>query len=197
MNQSNSVFVAALILAGGKSSRMGEDKALIPWDGTPMLTRVFQVAAECCQQVYILTPWPEKYQTIVPESEFLLESNPGQGPLIGLAEGLRQIPAEWVLLLACDMPLLQASILQNWINTLTQVPTETLALVPRREERWEPLCAFYRHSSLSNLHKFIQQGGRSFQSWLNQVSVQPLSVSQESKDMLWNCNTPFDLAKPR
>ncbi|HEY9851800.1 MAG TPA: molybdenum cofactor guanylyltransferase [Leptolyngbyaceae cyanobacterium] len=187
-------LASALILVGGKSSRMGQDKALIPWQGIPMLTRVCQVASECCQQVYVLTPWQERYQDIITENcQFILETNPGQGPLVGLAEGMSQINTNWVLLLACDLPILEKNIIQTWINQLTDLPSNVLAFVPRQDELWQPMCGFYRRESLPELQKFIQQGGRSFQTWLSQVPVQAIPVSEQWKDMLFNCNTLTDL----
>ncbi len=187
--------VAALILAGGKSSRMGQDKALIDFAGQPLLKRVCQVAACCCSSVYVLTSWPERYQNIVSEQvQFLPESHPiGQGPLVALADGLTQIDAEWVLLLACDLPQLQPEILQNWLTQLTQVSESVLAVVPHQESGWEPLCGFYRRSALTALQTFIQQGGRSFQVWLTQIQVQALILEPTTVAMLFNCNTPEDL----
>lgn len=194
MNPDNTISITALILAGGKSSRMGQDKALILWDGTPILERVCQVAAECCQQVYILTPWPDRYQAIVNKKyKFLQESRPGQGPLVGLTEGLAEITADWILLLACDLPLLEPEILQNWVSQLSHLPIDILAVVPRRAELWEPLCAFYRREALPNLYKFIQKGERSFQAWLQEIPVQAIPVGEKEARMLWNCNTPTDL----
>lgn len=189
------LIINALILAGGQSSRMGQDKALLPWDGVPLLKRVCQVAAACCQQVYILTPWPQRYQEVIAigECEFLLESNPGQGPLVALAQGLEQISADWVLLLACDLPILRTDTLQHWKNGLNQQPANILALVPRQVDRWEPLCGFYRRDVLPLLQQFIQRGGRSFQTWLDEVPVQPLPVGEIEAEMLWNCNTPKDM----
>ena len=189
----------ALVLAGGKSSRMGKDKALIPWQGIPILERVCQTAESCCQQVYILTPWPERYQPLLREDyQYLEESNPGLGPLVALAQGLTQITSDrsvdWVLLLACDLPQLETEILQTWINQLSQVPSETLALVPRQREGWEPLCGFYRPAVSTSLQNFINQGGRSFQTWLSDLPAQSLSVGEQAAEMLWNCNTPEDLS---
>lgn len=191
-----SLSVAALILAGGKSSRMGRDKAVIAWDGVPLLDRVCNVAAECCQQVYILTPWPDRYlDTVTATYNFLPESNPGQGPLVGLAEGLTQLSADWVLLLACDMPLLESAIIRNWANHLTQLSSDTLAFVPKQTDLWQPLCGFYRKEALGELQKFIDSGGRSFQTWLERVPVQVIPVGEREAKMLWNCNTPEDLEK--
>jgi molybdenum cofactor guanylyltransferase len=194
-SQSSKLFLTAVILAGGKSSRMGQDKALIPWDGIPLLQRVCQVASQCCQQVYILTPWPERYQEILPDVnyQFLVESNPGQGPLVALAQALAEVPTEWVLLLACDMPLLQVEIIRYWTERLNNIPGYILATVPQQETFWQPTCGFYRRAALPELDKFIQLGGRSFQTWLEQIPVEPILLNQSSQDMLFNCNTPMDL----
>ncbi len=196
-SQSSKQFLSAVILAGGKSSRMGQDKALIAWDGIPLLQRVCQVASQCCQQVYILTPWPERYQEIVTDFnyQFLVESNPGQGPLVALAQALAELPTEWILLLACDLPLLQVEIIRDWAARLNNIPDSILATVPQQENFWQPTCGFYRREALPELEKFIQQGGRSFQTWLDQIPVDPILLDERLSNMLFNCNTPQDLKK--
>ncbi|MDY7020423.1 MAG: molybdenum cofactor guanylyltransferase [Cyanobacteriota bacterium] len=187
--------IAALILAGGKSSRMGQDKALIQWEGKPFLTRICEVAACCCSSVYVLTSWPERYENIVSESvQFLVESSPDSpGPIVALADGLTHIDAEWVLLLACDLPQLQPSILKDWMSQLPDISESILAVVPRQESGWEPLCGFYRRKALIDLQNFINMGGRSFQIWLSEVPVHPLKLEPRLLLMLFNCNTPQDL----
>lgn len=189
-----SLNLAALILAGGQSSRMGEDKALVTYKGIPMLQHVHQVAAACTANVYVLSPWNERYQPILPsQCKYFSESQIGRGPLFGFAEGLTQISADWVLLLACDLPLLNIKILQNWANQLPQIPLSTDALVPRRSQIWEPMCGFYRRQILTELEDFLQTGGRSFQKWLSHICVQSLPISPQTNMMLHNCNTPLDL----
>ncbi|MEM6751799.1 MAG: molybdenum cofactor guanylyltransferase [Cyanobacteria bacterium P01_C01_bin.38] len=186
--------VAALILAGGKSSRMGTDKALVNYQGKPMLQRVYQVAAECTEQVYVLTPWKERYQNILPsDCNYLIESQPGKGPVNGLSEGLEQISADWILLLACDLPLLDVEIIQSWINKLPQIPNSTLALVPQRSEIWEPMCGFYRKDIKTELDTFLKSGKRSFQELLSSIEVEALNVDEKVDLMLLNCNYPGDL----
>lgn len=196
MNDRNSLSVAALVLAGGKSSRMGRDKALIVWHGLIILQRICQVASECCQQVYILTPWPDRYRAIISEEyQFLLEVNSGNGPLVGLADGLAQVNSDWLLLLACDMPLLESTVIRNWISELYNIPENILALVPKQADRWEPLCAFYRKEALPELQLFIDRGGRSFQAWFERIPVQAIAVGEREAKMLSNCNTYEDLDK--
>ncbi|HIK20362.1 MAG TPA: molybdenum cofactor guanylyltransferase [Synechococcus sp. M44_DOE_062] len=191
--------VAALILAGGNSRRMGSDKALVLWEGIPLLRRVAQVAAACADAVYILTPWPERYASLVdPGWHLWRETLPllaGQdswgrdsvaeqhrGPLLAFQEGIRRLqtlaaPPEWILLLACDLPCLQEQVLGDWRRHLAALPPQTVAALPSRDSvaeqqsqrRWEPLCGFYRLAQLGSLESFLQAGGRSFQVWLSQV----------------------------
>jgi molybdenum cofactor guanylyltransferase len=185
--------LSALILAGGQSTRMGQDKALVKVQGIPMLLRVCSVAqAALGETLYIVTAWPERYQALTPKGcQFIQEMDP-QGPLIAFAQGLAHIKTEWVLLLACDLPKIKASSLRSWAEALKDLPPTVMALVARQEKGWEPLCAFYRRASLDHLQQFLDQGGRSFQAWLSELSVQELALTDE--EMLFNCNTPEDVA---
>lgn len=220
-------MIKALVLAGGSSSRMGTDKALILWNGEPMLAKVCRAALGCCEDVSVLTPWPDRYRkpletgflaqtpssqpnsderNPVSDIRWLEESRPGRGPLLALAEGWEQIlilasesgdDTEWLLLLGCDLPLLQPEILRRWASQLPSLPSHILALVPQREERWEPLCGFYRRPALEHLKEFIAAGGRtSLQKWLAILPVQPLILAQTEAQMLLNCNRPNDLPHP-
>ncbi|HAG83305.1 MAG TPA: molybdenum cofactor guanylyltransferase [Cyanobacteria bacterium UBA12227] len=193
------VSFSAMILAGGQSSRMGQDKALIRVQGVPLLQRVCEIALSCTHEVFVITPWPERYQDIIPEScqiireiLWLRETQP-HGPLLAFAQGLAQIKTDWVLLLACDLPQLQVDILQNWGNELETTSPDAIALLPRHPKGWEPLCGFYRRQCLPLLAQFINQGGRSFQQWLAQHQVQELSLP--NTQILFNCNTPDDLER--
>ncbi|MER3587382.1 MAG: molybdenum cofactor guanylyltransferase [Mastigocladus sp. ERB_26_1] len=189
--------LTAIVLAGGKSRRMGRDKALIPIEDVPMLQRICQIAETCAEQVYIVTPWPERYQhLLLPKSQFIQElplpdetgnESKTHGPLVGFAQGLTQVKTDWVLLLACDLPKLRVEVLQGWISRLQQVPEEAIAALVYRNNRWEPLCGFYRRRCLPELNKYIEQGGRSFQEWLKQYPVQVLPLVDQQ--MLFNFNS--------
>lgn len=200
MNQDLSV----LILAGGQSSRMGQDKALIPVGGMPLLQRTCQVALQCSSTVLVITSQTQAYRAIAPPTcQFVQEQIPPnelapQGPLVGFAQGLAQVHTAWVLLLACDLPYLQSSTLQSWFKQRDDT-NGAIALLPRAEKGWEPLCGFYHTRCQETLVPFIQQGGRSFQRWLAQETVQAIALSSEpemlhqEQQMLFNCNTPTDL----
>ncbi|MGF1590890.1 MAG: molybdenum cofactor guanylyltransferase [Pleurocapsa sp.] len=187
--------ISAIVLAGGESSRMGRDKALLTWGGNTLLNHICLIASECAAQTYVVTPWIEKYLDVVPSScqlvrEKLILDSQSNIPLIGFIQGMQLVKTEWVLLLACDLPYLSSSQVKQWSLALaTVLPTE-IALLPRNAKGWEPLCGFYRRSSLASLVAYFEHGGQSFQSWLAMHPVQELSVSD--RRCLFNCNTPED-----
>ncbi|MEB3309855.1 MAG: molybdenum cofactor guanylyltransferase [Snowella sp.] len=186
--------LTAIILAGGQSSRMGQDKTLLVFDGLPLLTRICQAAQAIATPVYVITPWPERYQAIIPAScQLLQETQPHQGPLIGFAQVLPQVKTEWVLLLACDLPYLTPITLQDWAVNLEKVDSDAIALLPLSDKGWEPLAGFYRISSFPLLQAYIAQGGQSFQGWLSLQAVTELTIGDRS--VLFNCNTVKDLEK--
>lgn len=188
-----SISLSAIILAGGRSSRMGEDKALLPIQGVPLLHLVYDVASTLCDVVYVVTPWSERYQNFLPTScHFVTETSPLQGPLAGFAQGLAEVKTDWVLLLACDLPRLRVEVLRDWVAELNLVGKEAIALLPHHARGWEPLCGFYRRECLDLIEDFIKQGGKSFQKWLALHPVQVLSLP--NTQMLFNCNTQDDYA---
>ncbi|MBD2074933.1 molybdenum cofactor guanylyltransferase [Phormidium sp. FACHB-592] len=197
-------LLAAIVLAGGQSKRMGQDKALVAIQGVPLLQRVCNIAMQCTSIVYVITFRPERYRAIVPSACHLIQEyalpgeNTPHGPLIGFAQALETLQleakTEWVLLLACDLPYLSGERLQQWANALEHVG-DSVALLPRSTKGWEPLCGFYRTSCLASLRAAIERGDRSFQSWLAQEFVQELPL--HDAQMLFNCNTPHDLEQVR
>ena len=58
--------IVALILAGGQSRRMGFDKALMAWNGEPLIQRTCRVALGCAARVYVVTPWADRYRPVLP-----------------------------------------------------------------------------------------------------------------------------------
>ena len=163
----------------------------------PMLQLICNIAEACTDKVYIVTPWPERYQELlIPKSEFIREVPlPGEtgnesrthGPLVGFMQGLGVVETDWVLLLACDLPNLRLQILQKWISKLDIIPENTLAALVQDNQIWQPLCGFYRSRCLPELTQYIEQGGRSFQQWLKAYTIEVLSL--EYPEMLFNFNS--------
>ena len=193
-----------MILAGGRSSRMGQDKALISLGGERLIQRTCGVALACAEEVYVVTPWPERYRPLVPEAvQFILEAADstdapagGRGPLLAVSYGVGALPRcpDWLLVLACDMPNLRVPVLQAWQADLAALPPNINAYLPQRQGRWEPLCGFYRAAALLTIGSGLAAGlkGPSFQRWLGQTEV--ASMPRVPEEMLANLNNPEDLA---
>lgn len=195
MTESIKDKITAIVLAGGESSRMGTDKALLPIGNNILLSQICLISKNWTTKVYVVTPWTRKYQDILPQGcqlvqeELLLDAK-SNTPLIGFVQGLQQVRTEWVLLLACDLPNLSSFQVKQWVQNLATVLPSEVALLPRSIHGWEPLCGFYRRDTLPSLEAYIDAGGKSFQSWLKQQSVKELKISDRSS--IFNCNTPED-----
>lgn len=188
--------IAAIALAGGRSSRMGQDKALISIDGEPMLRRVCLAAAQVAEQGYVVVRETEPYQQAIAANFTFVIDDRLDGALVGFSLGIQAIasPVDWLLLLACDLPNLQGEVLQTWARDLAALPMEAIAYLPRSADgkSWEPLCGFYRWQAQTSLQQFIEQGGRSFQKWLS--NHQAIEIANVAPSMLLNCNSPEDIA---
>ena len=158
-----SLPISGIVLAGGRSSRMGRDKALLTIEGVPLLQIVCDVAIAICDPVYVVTPWTERYQHLVSPCQMIRElplpfeeggtglEDKGDnyelqnGPLVGFAQGLAHVQTDWVLLLACDLPRLKVEVLQEWAMELNNVEAEAIALLAHHALGWEPLCLSLIH----------------------------------------------------
>jgi len=202
LNNSGSINLGAIALAGGKSSRMGRDKALLEINGKSLLQKICEAAQDCgADPIYIITPWQDRYKSInLPlECNFIPETEP-QSPLTGFALGLSyfskaDLKTDWVLLLACDLPNINPNVIKSWAERLITLPSQAIAYLPKTSgtsntKVWEPLCGFYRISCLESLKAYIQTGEYSFQGWLVKSVV--AEIPNVDKQILFNCNTPDD-----
>lgn len=195
------IDLETLILAGGKSSRMGQDKALLMVNNQPLLLNTYSIAQQVSNKVSVITSTVEKYQNLLPfNCNFIRESNPYQGVLMAFAEGLRYVESQWVFLLACDLPFLTVKEIEFWFTQLSTIninkdgfsseKEDYIAFLPQTEKGWDCLCGFYRADCLGSLNAYLKEGNRSFQKWLNRENIYPLAI--QNKQVLFNCNTPED-----
>jgi molybdopterin-guanine dinucleotide biosynthesis protein A len=183
--------LSAVILAGGASSRMGQDKASLSYQGSPLLRRVYDLAREMADPVYVVTPWRDRYQSILTDNNLWInEPLPTQGPLWGFALAIPRLTTEWILLLPCDLPLLSADLLGDGHAQLAAVEPRAIAFLPRQAKGWEPFCGFYRRACFADLQAYLASDGRSFQGWLAQQTVTQWQMN--NSNALFNCNTVRD-----
>ena len=137
--------VVGVALAGGASRRMGRDKAALLIGGEPLLLRaVARLRLALAEVIVVGAP---ALAPLVPETRIVADAWPGRGPLGALATALRATEAEWVFLVACDMPFTQPALIREIARVALSSPdTEVVALHGVRGV--EPLHAAYRRSCL-------------------------------------------------
>ena len=105
--------VSGVILAGGKSSRYGKNKAFIKINGIPLIEKVITVMGSVFQELIIITNTPHKYSHLrLPVYKDLIE---GLGPLGGIFTGLTAISKDAGFFVACDMPSLNRELLRHMV----------------------------------------------------------------------------------
>ena len=186
-------LVIPIVLAGGRSKRMGRDKALLELDGIPWLTRTCNLALTVSNVGDVVSS--RDYLRVIPEGCDRIDDRVLNGPLYAFAEALNQIgdklQTNWILLLSCDLPYLDSETINQWILQLDQVPDNAIAYLAKNQAGFsEVLCGFYRIECKSSLIEHINQGGRSFQQWLRSQSVEELVW--DDRRVFFNCNTPED-----
>src|SRR5450759_1779967 len=134
---------AGIILAGGRSQRMGTNKALLPLPGQAsetFLARLVSTLAPLCAELLIVARDPAQFAHVVlPDTRLVFDEKPGGGPLMGLYSGLNAMQATTALVVAVDMPFVQPALLAFLLDCYKQ---DTL-IVPVVEGIPQVLLALY------------------------------------------------------
>jgi molybdopterin-guanine dinucleotide biosynthesis protein A len=131
--------VTVFVLAGGKSTRMGTDKAFVEYEGRTLLARALDLARSVTPDVRIVGS-REKFAPFAPVVEDVFCEC---GPLGGIHAALQASPTELNVMLAVDMPFVSWAFLQYLIGQAGSAP-EAAVVVPHGAGNWQPLCAIYR-----------------------------------------------------
>ena len=178
--------ITGIILAGGQSSRMGTDKALISLNGKKLIEYSIAVMREICQHILISANNPVYRDFGYP---VVSDNFPGIGPLAGLEACLRFSQTRINLIAPCDAPFLSADLFKNILshNSLHD------AVVPvQKNGNIEPLTAYYSKEIHPTLIRQINQGDYKMQNLLKLVNTKYIVLNDNN--LLNNLNTPNDLA---
>ncbi|HME34108.1 MAG TPA: molybdenum cofactor guanylyltransferase [Candidatus Sulfotelmatobacter sp.] len=148
-----SIDVTSFILAGGKSTRMGADKAFVTLDGRTLLARALDLARSVTTDVLIVGD-AAKFASFAPVVEDVFREC---GPLGGIHAALRASPTELNLILAVDVPLLSSALLKYLIERARQAASATVT-VAQAGGGWQPLCAVYRREFADAAEQALRAG---------------------------------------
>lgn len=173
---------------------MGQNKALAPLLGIPLIERVAEVAKGLTDDILLVTNDAASYASL--RLPCIPDAQPGFGPLMGLYSGLEAARYDLALLVACDMPFLSLDLLHYLID----LAPEHDVVIPRTEDGLHPLHALYRRPTcLPGIAAAIAAGQRRMIAFHGRVRVREVTEDEiAARDptgfALMNVNTPEDLA---
>jgi molybdopterin-guanine dinucleotide biosynthesis protein A len=190
-------YFAGYVLAGGGSTRFGQDKALVEVGGKPMLARMVELLRGAAKEAKVVAV-RGKYEAF--GVEIVEDRWPGEGPLGGIITALEDAAgtaarAEWNLIVSCDMPFLT----REWLGFLTERGRKSKAqvVVPYSTHGPEPLCACYRTDAVGALRVAFESGVRKVTQGLQHVTTEVLDEAEWKRfdsagRLFWNMNTQAD-----
>lgn len=158
----------ALVLAGGASRRMGQNKATLPWGGSSVIEAVLDALRPMFRRTLIVARDVEGLAGL--DAEVVPDGRDQQGPLAGLAWGLASSDAEWCFLAGCDMPFLQPHVIRGMALELD----ESDVLAVKCGGRVQPLHAFYNRRCVGTAEELLAEGDTSLRGLLARSRVKCL-----------------------
>jgi molybdopterin-guanine dinucleotide biosynthesis protein A len=185
------VIFNALILAGGRSSRMGTNKALVNYQGKPLISYPITLAKSYNAGILLIDNRNDLEHYGFPVIRDIYSEG---GAMAGIHSGLTASTTDWNLILTCDMPHISTGLIDKMISKLDE---SRPMLVPGHHGYIEPLCGFYHRKMLPVMEKHLKDGSYKL---LDLIGLFPGSIvnvddfmSLSGTDIFLNINTPSDL----
>jgi len=184
--------LSAILLAGGRSRRMGVDKATVLIAGKPLWQRQLRVLSELRPvslwvSASTVPPW------CPPGIEVVMDKPPSRGPLSGVAAGLRRLQTSHLLVLAIDLPQMPVEHLRK----LWALARPGIGVIPLHGDYFEPLCAIYPVEAVVAAEKALKTNDASLQHFaqnlLRKSQAQFYDLPSEERSLYLNMNKPSDL----
>lgn len=189
-------FGSAIILAGGKSTRMGFDKQLLRLRERSLIEGLIRRLGGSFDETIVVTNRPELYIGLA--DKITGDIIPDMGPLSGIHAGLSAASSEYSFVIACDMPQINTKYIDYMMKLLNK--NESMACITKFGDWIEPFNAFYSKALIEHIESFLMGGGKAVHRLLMNHNVEyiPEEVARSfSPDwgMFFNLNTREDLLK--
>lgn len=185
--------ITGIILAGGKSSRMGNDKSFLKIGDKLIIELIADLMKSLFKEVIIITNTPDEYEFL--ELALYKDINAGKGVLGGIHSGLTHSKTEKNFLISCDVPLMKKEMIEYIIN----YKTEKLIIYCEAAGYHQPLIGVYKKNILAKIEKEIggnnQAIDESFHHFLKKVDVEiihPQELPYYNDELFFNVNNPDD-----
>ena len=181
----------AVILVGGKSSRMGTNKAFLELKGKTFIELQIELLREMFDEISISANTPSEYEYL--NLPIFKDIYPGKGPLGGIYTSLINSSSLHTFMLACDMPFVGPELIRH----LKDLTKEYDVVIPKSENGLEPLHAFYSKNCIEPIKRELDENNLRIRSFFPQVNVKiveldSLASSDHFKNSIKNLNTMAD-----
>ncbi|MGD8985694.1 MAG: molybdenum cofactor guanylyltransferase [Desulfobacteraceae bacterium] len=186
--------ISGIILAGGRSSRYGRNKALVEINGIRVIERVIRVMEPLFERLIIITNTPQDYAYLkLPMVEDLIK---GLGPLGGIFTGLQTMSDEAGFFVACDMPFLSGDLVRHMVDVMEDFDV----VVPKVDWKVEPLHAIYTKRCIPAIKELIDNKDYQIIKCFQSVRIRYLSKEEiygldPELRSFFNINRPEELLK--
>lgn len=185
--------LAAVVLAGGASRRIGRDKATLPYQGRTLVERVVGAVKPRCAPVFVIAAPGQRIPAV--EADVLRDDVRGVGPLVATGRGLRaaaEAGVPWAFVCAVDMPFLDAALIDVLVDSAKNLTADVVLPWDGRDHY---LAGLYRTSLVERISDLVAAGERSMAALVNSVETQRIVVSDAGS--LTNVNSSADLLSLR
>ena len=185
--------ITGIILAGGKNSRMGDNKAFLEIDGISLIEKTINIYRHIFNEIIVVTNDPLAYIEFA-DAVIVTDIYKNKGPMGGIYTGLFYAKYSYAFVAACDMPFLN----KDFIIYLIEQNGKHDVIVPELPEGFQSLHAIYSRKCLSHLKRMIEADKLKISEFYKEIRL--LSIKEEkiktfNKDgrLFFNINTPKDL----
>lgn len=192
------VKTSGVVLAGGSSSRLGFDKALLLLDGHPLIERVVQALDAVVDECIVVTNAPGRLEGVLEGVRFVPDAWPTPAALVGIYSGLLAARYRTVVVVACDMPFLSVPLLEH----LVAIAPGCDVVMPRHRKGTEALHAVYSKRCIAPIRRLLERDEEVIVRFLPEVNVcyvdEPVLREFDPEGLSFvNINTPADLELAR
>lgn len=193
MREVSSEPLAAVVLAGGASRRMGRDKATLPYLGGTLLEYILRVVKQRCAPVFVIAAPGQQMPAV--DAEVLRDDVRGVGPLVATGRGLRaaaEAGLRWAFVCAVDMPFLDPVLIDVLVDASENLTADVVLPWDGRDHF---LAGLYRTALVDRINELVAAGERSMVALANSVETQRIVMSDGRS--LMNMNSATDLSPLR
>jgi molybdopterin-guanine dinucleotide biosynthesis protein A len=184
--------ISAVLLAGGQSSRMGQDKATMLFRGEPLWKNQLDLLRRLQPEELFVSAQTDPPWCPV-DVEFVADVQPSRGPLSGITATLSRMAGDYLLVLAVDTPFMT----EDYLRDLSMRTEQARGVVPMTKYRAEPLAAIYPRRAITDFKAALVGSNFSLQPLIRNMialgKLRAIEVASEEIALFRNLNEPFDL----